>query len=175
MPSIQTYQLPDGLPLALPVCSRELHARLLAARGFLYLITQELHSGGSAAALDEPGPSQARGMRCPVHCGTMGCLVGRRATGAASDEKPAAIANRRRPSYPMKQPIYCHSIGRPAGHHEPAERAQRRRRRWGHAAARGHVLPAALPHTGEDQLAVLASVLLQPGSAALLAAANAPL
>ena len=44
-------------PFSAPA-SRELHARLLAARGFLYLITQELRNGGGAAMDDQPGPSQ---------------------------------------------------------------------------------------------------------------------
>ena len=44
-------------------CSRELHARLLAARGFLYMITQELQAadgggGGGGFEASEPGPSQ---------------------------------------------------------------------------------------------------------------------
>ncbi|EFN56539.1 hypothetical protein CHLNCDRAFT_144181 [Chlorella variabilis] len=42
--------------------SRELHARLLAARGFLYMITQELQGGGGGGGggfgASEPGPSQ---------------------------------------------------------------------------------------------------------------------
>lgn len=40
----------------------------------------------------------------------------------------------------------------PAGHHEPAQRYQRRRRRRGHTAARSHVVPAPLPHTGENDI-----------------------
>jgi hypothetical protein len=47
-----------------PPPSRELHSRLLAARGFLHMVTQELMHGGGAggAGLDtsQPGPSQVR-------------------------------------------------------------------------------------------------------------------
>ena len=50
------------LPACLPACSRELHARLLAARGFLYMVTQEMRNGsgsGGTDTFDHPGPSQA--------------------------------------------------------------------------------------------------------------------
>ncbi|KAL4443971.1 hypothetical protein ABPG75_011708 [Micractinium tetrahymenae] len=53
--------------------SRELHARLLAARGFLYMITQELQAGSAGGpALDgsEPGPSQ-------LSMSQLGSLTGR--------------------------------------------------------------------------------------------------
>ena len=55
--------------LAAFCCSREVHARLLSARGFLYLITQELESSSSSGSggsggfdANEAGPSQVLGL-----------------------------------------------------------------------------------------------------------------
>ena len=118
------------------VChSRELGARLLAARGFLLLITQQL--GGAAGVeeaeaapdADEAGPSQA-------------CFAALHSLLLWSACAEPHLSTQAFSSHPSSSPVSL-----PAAVDEPEECAERQRR-WRHAGARGRQLPAALPHAG---------------------------